>query len=83
MLGRTAHPGRADQRVGRGGGVNQSISVGGAQVQPGDLAIGDDDGVFILDARRAAKLLPELSAKGEMDQQRRAEFLQRLNQRRD
>jgi len=56
--------------------------VGGVQVQPGDLAIGDDDGVFILDARRAAELLPEFLAKEEMDQQRRAEFLQRLNQRR-
>jgi regulator of RNase E activity RraA len=56
--------------------------VGGVQVQPGDLAIGDDDGVFILDARRAAELLPELLAKEEMDQQRRAEFLQRLDQRR-
>jgi 4-hydroxy-4-methyl-2-oxoglutarate aldolase len=67
--------------IGARGEVNQSISVGGVQVQPGDLAIGDDDGVFILDARRAAELLPELLAKEEMDQQRRAEFLQRLNQR--
>jgi regulator of RNase E activity RraA len=68
--------------IGAHGDVNQPINVGGVQVQPGDLAIGDDDGVFILDARRAIELLPELLAKEEMDQQRRAEFLQRLNQRR-
>jgi regulator of RNase E activity RraA len=69
--------------IGAHGEVNRSIGVGGVQVQPGDLAIGDDDGVYILDALRAAELLPELLAKEQMDQQRRAEFLQRLNQRRD
>ncbi|MNR61573.1 hypothetical protein D3C85_1833600 [compost metagenome] len=50
-------------------------------MQPGDLAIGDDDGVFILDPGRAAELLPELLIKEETDQRRRAEFLQRLNGR--
>jgi regulator of RNase E activity RraA len=50
-------------------------------VRPGDLAIGDDDGVFILDPGQAAELLPELLLKEEADQWRRAEFLQRLNGR--
>jgi regulator of RNase E activity RraA len=36
--------------IGAHGEVNRSIGVGGVQVQPGDLAIGDDDGVYILDA---------------------------------
>lgn len=65
--------------IGARGEVNQSINVGGVQVQPGDLAIGDDDGVFILDTLRAAELLPELLAKEQADQRLRAEFLQRLD----
>jgi regulator of RNase E activity RraA len=67
--------------IGARGEVNRSINVGGVQVQSGDLAIGDDDGVYILDARRAAELLPELLAKEETDERRRAEFLQRLDAR--
>jgi regulator of RNase E activity RraA len=66
--------------IGAQGEVNQPIQVGEVRVQPGDLAIGDDDGVFILDAGRAAELLPELLAKEETDQRRRAEFLHRLTQ---
>lgn len=64
--------------IGAQGEVNQPIQVGEVRVQPGDLAIGDDDGVFILDAGRAAELLPELLAKEETDQRRRTEFLKRL-----
>ena len=67
--------------IGDRGEVNQTINVGGVRVQPGDLAIGDDDGVFILDPGQAAELLPELLLKEETDQRRRAEFLQRLNGR--
>lgn len=65
--------------IGAQGEVNQPIQIGEATVHPGDLVIGDDDGVFILDARRATELLPELRAKEEMDQHRRAEFLLRLD----
>ena len=66
--------------IGAQGEVNQPIQVGEVRVQPGDLAIGDDDGVFILDAGRAAELLPELLIKEETDQLRRTELLQRLTQ---
>lgn len=65
--------------IGERGEVNQAIQVGEVRVQPGDLAIGDDDGVYILDPVRAAELLAQLLVKEEMDQRRRAEFLQRLN----
>ncbi|MFJ2687381.1 RraA family protein [Pseudomonas sp. NPDC087342] len=68
--------------IGVQGEVNQPIRIGEVTVHPGDLAIGDDDGVFILDAGRAAELLPELMAKEEADQRRRAEFLQKLEARR-
>lgn len=64
--------------IGEQGQVNQPIEVAGVQVKPGDIAIGDDDGVFILDRRRAEALLPQLLAKEEQDRERRAAFLQRL-----
>lgn len=65
--------------IGAQGEVNRPIQIGEVTVHPGDLAIGDDDGVFILDAGRAAELFPELMAKEAADQRRRAEFLQRLD----
>ncbi|QQZ39540.1 RraA family protein [Pseudomonas sp. SK3(2021)] len=64
--------------IGQHGEVNQPIAVAGVRVNPGDIAIGDDDGVFILDGQRAEALLPQLLAKEEQDRERRAAFLQRL-----
>ncbi|CAI8753631.1 4-hydroxy-4-methyl-2-oxoglutarate aldolase [Pseudomonas chlororaphis] len=64
--------------IGQQGEVNLPIEVAGVRVSPGDIAIGDDDGVFILDGQRAEALLPELLAKEELDRERRAAFLQRL-----
>ncbi|QQX56091.1 RraA family protein [Pseudomonas chlororaphis] len=64
--------------IGQQGEVNQPIEVAGVWVSPGDIAIGDDDGVFILDGQRAEALLPQLLAKEALDRERRAAFLQRL-----
>ncbi|WIE52851.1 RraA family protein [Pseudomonas sp. GM17] len=64
--------------IGEQGEVNLPIEVAGVRVKPGDIAIGDDDGVFILDRQRAEALLPQLLAKEEQDRERRAAFLQRL-----
>ncbi|RON93348.1 S-adenosylmethionine--2-demethylmenaquinone methyltransferase [Pseudomonas chlororaphis] len=64
--------------IGEQGEVNLPIDVAGVRVNPGDIAIGDDDGVFILDGQRAEALLPQLLAKEEQDRERRAAFLQRL-----
>jgi len=64
--------------IGQQGEVNLPIEVAGVRVSPGDIAIGDDDGVFILDGQRAEALLPELLAKEVLDRERRAAFLQRL-----
>ncbi|UUT22775.1 MULTISPECIES: RraA family protein [Pseudomonas] len=64
--------------IGQQGEVNLPIEVAGVRVNPGDIAIGDDDGVFILDGQRAEALLPELLAKEALDRERRAAFLQRL-----
>ncbi|AZD86219.1 RraA family protein [Pseudomonas chlororaphis] len=64
--------------IGQQGEVNLPIEVAGVRVNPGDIAIGDDDGVFILDGQRAEALLPQLLAKEALDRERRAAFLQRL-----
>ncbi|AIS12906.1 S-adenosylmethionine: 2-demethylmenaquinone methyltransferase [Pseudomonas chlororaphis subsp. aurantiaca] len=64
--------------IGQQGEVNLPIEIAGVRVNPGDIAIGDDDGVFILDGQRAEALLPQLLAKEVLDRERRAAFLQRL-----
>jgi regulator of RNase E activity RraA len=38
------------------GEVNTPVSVGGVCVQPGDLVVGDDDGLFILNPQQATEL---------------------------
>lgn len=68
--------------IGLQGEVNQPIQITGVRVNPGDIAIGDDNGVFILDVQQAEALLPELLAKEELDRERREAFLQRLASRR-
>ncbi|MCA1216941.1 RraA family protein [Streptomyces sp. 8L] len=37
-----------------------AISCGGAQVRPGDIVLGDDDGVVVIPAERAADVLHEI-----------------------
>ncbi|NWB92597.1 RraA family protein [Pseudomonas agarici] len=64
--------------LGQTGELNQPIRVGEVQVHPGDIAIGDDDGVFILAARQVRELLPQLLAKESADAVRRTELLARL-----
>ncbi|NWA08723.1 RraA family protein [Pseudomonas gingeri] len=64
--------------LGQAGELNQPVRVGEVRVQPGDIAIGDDDGVFILAPQQARELLPQLLAKESADRFRRAELLARL-----
>lgn len=40
------------------GRINHPISCGGVSVHPGDLVIGDSDGVVVIERERAASLLP-------------------------
>jgi RraA family protein len=52
------------------GKVQVPVSVGGEVVNPGDLIVGDEDGVLVISADRAADLLPNvqaLAAKEERD----------------
>lgn len=68
--------------LGESGALNQPISIGGVTVKPGDIAMGDDDGVFILTAQQASELLPELLGKEQADRTRRDELLERLTVKR-
>ncbi|PAB24802.1 S-adenosylmethionine--2-demethylmenaquinone methyltransferase [Pseudomonas savastanoi] len=65
--------------LGECGELNGQINIGGVVVNPGDIAIGDDDGVFILSAQQASELLPGLLAKEQADHDKREEFLRRLD----
>ncbi|RMO97621.1 hypothetical protein ALQ30_200755 [Pseudomonas syringae pv. persicae] len=67
--------------LGESGELNGPVNIGGVAVNPGDIAIGDDDGVFILSPQQANELLPGLLAKEGADRARREEFLGRLNSR--
>lgn len=67
--------------LGESGELNGPLNIGGVAVNPGDIAIGDDDGVFILSPQQANELLPGLLMKEGADRARRDEFLGRLNSR--
>ncbi|WP_081028537.1 RraA family protein [Pseudomonas syringae group genomosp. 3] len=67
--------------LGESGELNGPVNIGGVAVNPGDIAIGDDDGVFILSPQQANELLPGLLMKEGADRARRDEFLGRLNSR--
>ncbi|MEW2544444.1 RraA family protein [Streptomyces sp. NPDC047002] len=41
-------------------GFDVAITCGGAQVRPGDIVLGDDDGVVVIPAERAADVLHEI-----------------------
>lgn len=66
--------------LGESGELNGPVNIGGVAVNPGDIAIGDDDGVFILSPQQANELLPGLLAKEGADRARREEFLGRLSE---
>jgi regulator of RNase E activity RraA len=40
------------------GRINWPVSVGGIAVSPGDLIVGDADGVVVIEREKAASLLP-------------------------
>ncbi|MFP1749039.1 RraA family protein [Lonsdalea quercina] len=62
---------------GTGGVVNHPIVVSGVTVRPGDMALADDDGVFILSAERAAHWLLPVSEKSRADAERRKDLMRR------
>lgn len=52
------------------GRLNHPIAIGGVSVRPGDLVVGDADGVTVIEREKAAALLP-LAARKVADETRR------------
>lgn len=64
--------------IGERGAVNLSVTIRGVSVQPGNLLIADDDGIYVLEVEQASQLLPRLQSKEAADASRRAELQARL-----
>jgi regulator of RNase E activity RraA len=56
------------------GRINWPVSCGGVVVQPGDLIVGDADGVVVVEADKVASLLPLAAAKVADERQRIADI---------
>ena len=63
------------------GRLNHPISIGGVSVNPGDLVVGDADGVTVIERDKAAAMLPLAAAKVEMETQRIAAIRSRQSLR--
>lgn len=56
------------------GSVNVDVAIGGVVVHPGDLVLGDDDGVVVVPADKAEDVLAGARAKHEREMVQRAEI---------
>lgn len=54
----------------QGGRIGYPVSVGGVAVNPGDLVVGDDDGVVVIPQSEVAALLPAAHKKMQTEAQR-------------
>ena len=61
------------------GRVNHPISCGGISIQPGDLIVGDADGIVVIEREKAESLL-ELAAKKVADETKRIEGIRKREQ---
>lgn len=59
------------------GRLNHPISIGGVTVHPGDLVVGDADGVTVIERSKAAAMLPLAAAKVAAETQRIADIRSR------
>lgn len=57
------------------GALNVPVSIGGQVVQPGDMMVGDEDGIVVFPAAQAAPLLEAARKSAAMEQAIRAEIL--------
>ena len=69
---RTVSPGSCDKDG--PGEINVPISCGGTVVSPGDIVVGDDDGVAVVPARDAARVLDLVAALMDREARRIAEI---------
>lgn len=61
------------------GRVNHPISIGGISVNPGDLVVGDADGVVVIERERVAEMV-ELGRKKVADERKRLDGIARREQ---
>jgi 4-hydroxy-4-methyl-2-oxoglutarate aldolase len=59
------------------GRLNHPISIGGVTVNPGDLVVGDGDGVTVIERTKAAAMLPLAAEKVAMETRRIADIKSR------
>lgn len=59
------------------GRLNHPVSVGGVTVRPGDLVVGDADGVTVIEREKAAAMLPLAAAKVAAETKRIADIQSR------
>lgn len=59
------------------GRVNHPISIGGVSIRPGDLVVGDADGVTVIEREKAAALLPLAAQKVAAEAKRIADIKSR------
>ncbi len=59
------------------GRVNHPISVGGVTVRPGDLVVGDADGVTVIEREKAPAMLPLAAEKVAAETRRIADIKSR------
>jgi regulator of RNase E activity RraA len=59
------------------GRLNHPISIGGVTVHPGDLVVGDGDGVTVIEREKAAAMLPLAAEKLAMETRRIADIKSR------
>lgn len=59
------------------GRLNHPISIGGVAVRPGDLVVGDADGVTVIEREKAAAMLPLAAEKVAAETQRIADIKSR------
>jgi 4-hydroxy-4-methyl-2-oxoglutarate aldolase len=59
------------------GRLNHPISIGGVSVRPGDLVVGDADGVTVIEREKAAAMLPLAAEKVAAETQRIADIKSR------
>ena len=63
------------------GRINHPVSIGGVTVCPGDLVVGDADGVTVIERDKAAAMLPLAAAKVAAEARRIAEIRSRVSLR--
>ncbi|MBJ9978170.1 RraA family protein [Pseudomonas sp. S75] len=66
--------------IGEHGSVGQPVQVAGVWVRPGDLIVGDDDGVHALGQARAGEMLAAFEHKQRQDAERRDGLFRRWQQ---